>query len=687
MKRNKKILPTILISLTSAVFADDVASQNNNLELDDIQVVATRKLANSDLDFNNVIESGEAIPAISKSKPVDTVHGTTYELNDMPGISIVGGGQTVSQSISIGGLDRDNVIVGIDGVNNYFSNFGGNNTRLLPSPYLFKSVTASQSGNDITYGSGNIGGAVDFTTIDPEDILHGDKLSTFATVGGNSATTGANLNTGIAAKTGQVSYLLDIVGSNDNDMTTANGSTLPYSANQNFQGLAKIAIDISKSQSLKLTFLNMQNVGQYPMAIVNNAGATNPPANFNYNQTQTTIDYRYNPDNPYFDVAVKASYQTSNYAVNPIDTLDSWQTPQNIQYNTGSIKVQNTTKVAWQKLLYGIEATNITASDAYNGTTVLNFPNSNQQLYGAFLQDSWDITKQINITAGTRYNAYTSTNGTLNNSGSLFTNQIGINYHFLPDWLAYAAYSEGFQAPTLSNLYLDGYHQYSNGNGYIYQPNPNLQPEVSHNKSIGIKYDSWFTPEQHMTIDVNGFLNDVSNYVLWTYAGQTGSTSVTQMSNIGSAQLYGYSVALQYTSPWVLVNTNFTSTYGATQDAYTTGSNYVVPAGAPLPIPQAKGYLGLGFPIEPVDSVIKTYLNYALTQTRTPVSVYGNLPEAQGYAILGLAYDWKPKGKLKGMSALIGVDNLLDSYYQNYNGYNMYPAMGRNIYAQIGYKY
>lgn len=687
---NKKKISLIIAGISSHIaFADEVS--NTNITLDDIQVVATKAKVtqNPNKEVGAQNESATFIPAVTVSAPGDTAHTTPQELNNMAGISIVGGTQTVTQNISIGGLARDNIVVGIDGVNNYFSNSGGNDTRLLPSTFLFKQVSATQTGSDITSGSGDIGGAVNFTTLDPEDLLHGDKLSTQTTVGANSATNGSNGNAALAARTGPVSYLIDIVGTNDNNMQLGNGTTLPYSANSNFQGLAKLNINISDSQSLKLSFLNMQNRGEYPSTIVEATNATNQPANFIFNQSQAMLDYRYNPNNPYVDIKAQVSYQTNNYQVSPIDTNASWyRSPQNITMDTTAIKLNNTTIVARQKLLYGADATNIGGSDAYTSATTLTFPNSTQQLYGVYVQDSWDITSKINLTAGTRYNNYQNQSiGSPSSGGGAFTNQIGLNYRPSNEWLTFIGYSEGFQAPTLSNMYNNGFHEYSSGLGYIYIPNPNLQPEIAHNISSGFRYTSDFTADQKFMLSANAFLNNVSNYVLWTYAGQSGTTNVTQMDNVTSAQLYGYSLALNYVTPWFSLDTNFTATYGSTQSAYLNGKNQLLPAGSALPIPQAKGFLGLSFPINPIDSTIQTTMNYTLTQTETPATVYGTLPGAPGYSIFGLAYNWKPKHHLKGVDATLGVDNIFNENYQNYNGYSLYPALGRNIYAQVGYKY
>lgn len=684
MLNRKKILPIILISFGNS-YAEDITDSSNDLTLDEIKVVATKLTDLPKNDNQFLEESGNYIPPLTIDKPQDTVHSTTQELNNMAGISILGSSQTVSQNISIGGLSQSDVFVAIDGVNNYFSNFSFNQTRLLPSPYLFKQVSATQTGSNITNGSGDVGGAVNFTTFDPEDILQGDKLSTAASIGGNTATMGTNANALLAARTGNVSYLLDVVGAIDNNMQLADGSTLPYSANNNIQALAKIAIDISDSQKLKLSFLNMQNDGQYPSVVNSSVGEDNPPANFTFNQSQSTIDYAYNPNNPYIDLKAQLSYQTSSYSSNPIENTTGFSLPQNTTINTSSLKLNNTTIVVHQKLLYGIEYTNI-SGEGFNNNETINFPAASQQLYGAYLQDSWDITQKINLTAGTRYNAYQSQGNGTTNANSLFTNQIGLNYKFLPDWLAFIGYSEGFRAPTINDLYLNGYTQYASGIGYAYEGNPNLNPEIAHNKTAGIKYNTWFTSEQHFNASISTFLNDISNYMTYTYISQDGTTTTTQMNNIGAARLYGYVLSLNYTTPWFNLDTNFTNTYGTSLSSYSTSNNVVVPAGSSLPIPQAKGFVGLGFPINPIDSTIQANINYALNQPNRPN--YGvPPPDVPGYVLLGLAYKWKGKRHLRGMEGLLGIDNILNENYQNYNGYTLYPGMGRNIYGQISYKY
>jgi hemoglobin/transferrin/lactoferrin receptor protein len=704
MLKNKYPLLIISLSIFNA-YAIGEKESGVNEEFNEIQVTANKfKRQESALDTTESSvpkeelaytgmnyaypkeQAGAPIPPIVTGTAADTIHSTTQDLNALPGISILGGNQSMSQNISIGGLNDNNIYVGIDGVNNYLSSDVNNQTNQLLSPYLFKSITASQTGSDITYGSGNLGGAVNFTTLDPEDLLQGDKLSTTSAIGYNSAVNGVNANAALAAKTGNVSYLLDIVGSQANNMQLSNGTTLPYSANNNVQGLAKIMVDISQTQSAKFTFLQMQNQGEYPTVIDTNLKPSNPPANFNFLQNQLTADYRYNPDNPYFDVQLKLYYQTNQSQVSPVNNGGGFAQSQDITMNTSGIKLQNQTNVALQKLLYGLEYTNIQGQNGAYSSTLMSYPNAGQQLYGLFLQDSWDITKQINITAGSRYNSYQSQSGNLNNNGSLFTNEVGLNYKFLPDWLAFAGFTQGFSAPTIQQLYLGGDHPFAGPSPFLtFLPNPNLNPQVGNNKTLGIKYDKKLPYDQYLNLSATAYLNNINNYILLSYVEPSAQVAVAQNINIPEAQIYGYILAASYNSPWFGIDTNFTSANGSTQSSYTSPSGNVIGPGSPLPIPQAKGFIGLNFPIKPIDSKIQTSITYTLNQNSIPPG--SAITEVPGYALVGISYAWHPKHAMKNFSVIAGVDNLFNENYVNYNGFNLYPGMARNFYTQATYRY
>lgn len=205
----------------------------------------------------------------------------------------------------MGGLAFNRVFVGIDGINNNFASFGHNSTRQLPSESLYKQVTADQSGSNIVYGNGALGGAVNFETIDPSDLLKGRSFATKLGVGGQTGDLGVNGNTAVAFKAGDFSYLFDIVGGRNNDIRLGNHTNLPYSASNNLQFLLKGVWNISKIQTFKAYWLSMQNNGLYPATINDVVGEYNPPSKFNFLQQQVMLEYYLNPNNPYVNLEAK----------------------------------------------------------------------------------------------------------------------------------------------------------------------------------------------------------------------------------------------------------------------------------------------------------------------------------------------------------------------------------------------
>lgn len=660
------------------------------VDLGNIEVVALRKsLPKVGMKKHSMATStqntGASIPAISthKTSIQNLGQSTANTLDMMPGVSIMGGARSVTQNISVGGLSGDRVYVAIDGINNNFASFGHNQTRLLPSAFLYKEVNVSQSGSNITYGSGDLGGAVNFTTLDPEDFLDGKDFGGQLSLGGATGDKSGNANTALAFKTGPVSYLFDVVGARANNMRLGNGETLQNSANNDLQYLAKVNVDISDDQWLKLSFLSMQNVGQYPASTNKSTSSTNPPSNFNYFQTQSMAEYQFDPGNPYVNFNAKLYYNENHFASNPVNNGGGFALPQSIHVNTTGIKLLNRTTLYQQHFLYGVDYSYINGYDTEHSNTSANFPTANQQQYSAYLQDSWDILPELNLTIGGRYNGYQSQSGSNKNSDGRFTKQASLRYKFYKDYSVFAAYTEGFRAPSIQELYLGGNHPTSaSGPVFLtFLPNPNLAPEYSQNKTVGIEGKQIFANKQSIAASASVFLNDVKNYIL-NATVTPGFPQVNQNINIPEARLYGYNLSINYQNPFFSILSNFTYTRGTSESAYTNENGASIPAGSALPIPRAKGLVSLMVPISLIDSNVTTTMQYALRQNNVPAGT----AEVPGYALLNINYTYKPRF-VKGLVFSIGVNNLLDQYYQDYDGTTLVSAMGRSIYGQMTYRF
>ena len=691
-----KILSMLVFtSIVQSIYANEGAVSGKTLDLGEVQVVAVKQALPSlpekqskASQINVAPDTGSALPNVSvQSGSTNLTQSTAMQLNEMAGVQMVGGNRPTTQDISMGGLSDDRVFVGIDGVNNNLASFGHNQSRQLLSSALYKEVTASQSGSNIAYGNGNLGGAVNFETLDPSDFLAKDKaVGGQVGLGGATGDYSGDANAAVAFKTGDVSYLVDVVGGRSNNVRLGNGQTLADSASNNLQYLLKTVWDISKVQTLKASFLSMQNVGLYPATVNKEISSTNPSSNFNFFQTQSMLDYRFNPDNPYVDVKAKLYYNENHLGSSPTNNGGGFALPQDVHVNTTGMQLSNVTTVYKQRLYYGAEYSYINGYDGLSSGTVSNFPTANQQLYSAFLQDSWDIIPKLNVTIGGRFNGYQSTSGSYSNDGSFFTKQASISYIVIDPLKVYLGYTEGYRIPSLQDLYLGGEHPHSGNYVFLrFKPNPNLKPEIGHNKTIGFVYSQGLVHEQKVRVAGNVFLNDVDDYILNSNIGNEGPpfyTAVNQNINISKAQLYGYSVSAQYQNPWFEVMTNFTYTRGKTKSTYTNENGNSIPAGSALPIPRAKGMVALAVPISAIDSTVQTRFDYALAQNHVP----SNTQKVPGYALLSLAYQWQPDF-IKGLAVSAGIDNLFDQYYQDYDGSTLVAAMGRSIYLQLNYRF
>ncbi|MDC0535438.1 TonB-dependent receptor [Francisellaceae bacterium] len=673
--------------------AEEVKSPQST-DLGSIQVVAAKVKAKDDKKVSMAEQkqsTGLSLPALSSSdaNPEDG-YTTIRKLENMSGVMLQGGARNITQNVVIGGLDGDQVFVSIDGINNQLSFFrhGHNSARQLPNPFLYKKVTASAGGTNILYGSGDVGGALNFTTLDPMDIIYGDSwYGAQVTGGAQSGAPGGNVGGAAAFKADEgFSFLFDVIGEKNNNVRLANGDSLDNSSAQNIQYLAKAVWDVDQHQQFKLSYLAMNNSGSYPTNNNKPESASNPATDFTFNQGQSNLIYGYNPNNPYVDLEVQAFYNFNNIKSNALTGIDVPE--QNILLTQMGINTRNATTIYEQHLLYGTDYQYLEGKDKADSGQFEQFPDSTQQLYSIFLQDSWDIIDSLNLTIGGRMNGYYSqSQNSSANQGVLFTKQATLTYEIIEKWSVYIGYNEGFRIPNLQELYLSGYHVGSGTKFFV--ANPDLSPEVSHIKTVGTNFAYDISSTQSFNVGGNFFLNNVDNYIVFSDIAAPGDTPPIQRQNVNipDAVLYGFEVNGGYVNEWFEFVTNFTYTRGYSQSDYVNGGGNVIAAGNPLPIPRAKGYISLTFPIEFLQSSFNINSNYAVRQNFVPQG--SAVDPVPGYMLLGIAYTYEPTDMLEGLNVTVGIDNLLNQNYDYYDANNLYfnPAMGRNFYGQATYRF
>lgn len=141
-------------------------------------------------------------------------------------------------------------------------------------------------------------------------------------------------------------------------------------------------------------------------------------------------------------------------------------------------------------------------------------------IFAYFLQGNYKI-KQLNITAGLRYDDY-------NDFGSSINPRIGINYKISSHLLFKGLYGKAFRAPTFQELY----DNTTIGNEYGVKGNMNLTPEKINTYELGTKITY-----KRFVLNYNLFYIEHRNLI--RIYDPHGGGSIGVYENIGSTKTFG----------------------------------------------------------------------------------------------------------------------------------------------------
>lgn len=687
MKKRLVILFLFFISYFHPLWAKNIVLPVVTVTADmDKKSASTSHSSEKKIDNSTNSYGNESIEVGKKSGM-----STQQLLSQLSGVSITGGPLAINQAPNVRGLSGNQLNISIDGVSNSFRGFGHNNIRLLPGSELLKAITID-SPTDSLYGSGNMGGTVEFTTLDPQDYLCPDeKIGAELSQELQTGAPGFKSTMAVFGRWGNVSALFKIIGDRFLDIHLGNGQNLPYSAQNNLQYLGKVVITPDAYQTVKFSILSLQNVGTY--SSIFNISSAKLLGDFNLLQQQQLLDYSFKPGNPYIDFKVKLYHLDTNQTLTPLEESQG-VLPQAINIETTGLFLRNISKLGDNHLTYGMETTYQNGKDLYSGTTG-NFPRAHATQYAGFLRDKLDLNSRLQTILGLRFDTRQSSNGALYNQTSHLGKELGLNYQVTPNFSVYTKYAEGFRYPTLDELYLGGPHPGSIPVTIL--PNPDLQLESNANKEFGwqIKKLNILQAGDKFTLRNSIFLNDIHNYIaLIPVKSETPGIYLFQNQNIGNARLYGYTVSTRYQQ-----RNNF-ALYAAA--GYTHGYNttpypgffrgpIVIPAGTALPsVPPFQGNIGMIVPVRQMQEM-QFQINFSSRQNEVP----GVSSAIGGYTTFDLYYRWHLPSAT-GLDVIAFAENITNKYYAVYSGIpSVEPggvttplaAMGRNLGLTVSYRF
>ncbi|HEY7291483.1 MAG TPA: TonB-dependent receptor [Vicinamibacterales bacterium] len=178
-----------------------------------------------------------------------------------------------------------------------------------------------------------------------------------------------------------------------------------------------------------------------------------------------------------------------------------------------------------------------------------------QQIGGAFVQDVYTPLPQMTITLSGRVDHWhnydghnletavipgTPTNNQPNlpdRSDNAFSPRAALLYHFSDRVSAWGAWSSGFRAPTLNELY----RQFRVGT-VLTLPNNQLGPERLYGGEAGVNV----AVARNLTWRTTWFDNVVNNPVANVTLSTTPSTTTQQRQNLGSTEIWGVQTDVEY---------------------------------------------------------------------------------------------------------------------------------------------
>ncbi len=662
--------------------------------LDTITVTATRNPIRS-FEYPGMVSviGLEEIQTRQPSTPDDI-------LKFVPNVEFTGGPRRTGETPSIRGFSGPDVIVILDGAR---QNFGSaHDGRFFVDPSLLKRVEVLRGPASSLYGSGGIGGVIEFRTIDAADFLAPDE-TVGATISGNYQTVnGERLGTftGYAKPIDGLDFVGSVTKRDSGPIKLGDGNELTNTGDNIIAGFAKTSFSFADHHRIEGSFTGFNNDAKEP----NNGQGTGESdivdKEIRSNTFRAAYSYK-NPADKLFDLDFVTYYTDFQVDELRLDALGAGPAGEILKrdVNTIGVRLDNrsvlelsdniSTIFTYGGEFYRDEQDGAAGSGERNGV-----PDADANFYGLFAQAEVTISELFGVVPGdfliipgVRYDDYkTSSRLADDNNESEVSPRIGGSY--LPtDWLIFFGnYAHAFRAPTFDEIFLTGTHfQIPIGPGIVnrFVSNPDLKAQKTRTVEFGggltfddvtESHDLFQVRASHFRIRGDDFIDlSVNQPMPFTDCdpfrpGNCNGT--TNSDNVQNAKLWGTEVEASYESSRFLVTLGF-STIG--------GEN--AGTGAKLGVLTPNRFtVNTGLKLPRIDSII----GWRMLAADKFDNVNDPDEERDGYAVHDFYFTWQPsENPLKGLHVGIGVDNAFDKAYSRV--FTGATEAGRNFKALVSY--
>lgn len=645
------------------------------------------------------INTPQAVTVLNQDD-IDGKQATTIKdvISGVPGVSMIGSDQVLGQAFNIRGIgitensaDAARIVVNVDGVPKFNEQYRMGS--FFSDPELYKQVEVLRGPASSTlYGSGAIGGVINFVTKDASDFIKDGNTGAIRVKTSYESNGNGTLVSGLWAHT--VNDTFDILATANwrraNDFSYGNGTVAPGTDFSTLSGLIKgtARFGDNDEQVLRLSYQrwNSDDPNQSYVQTQIDPTFNGLFGNINRKATDDTVVLSYeNPasDNPWLDLNVQLSYSnTQNNQSGSTSSINPGSSPRNYilddtnyAYRTYQLKADNT--VEWTGdnfenfFTFGFQASHqdrIAERTQPLRPRLPGHPEGVEDKLGLFAQNEFIWDDRLTIIGGIRadFSHITPSSaivGARDISNQGYSPKIAALYEFNDNFGVFGSLSRTERLPTIDELYsvtdtsLAGL---TSGAGM----SMNLRKESAINYEAGFTvsgYDLLSSGDQ-ASIKTTGFYNDLYDFIA-SSSSRSNSTYPAggfQYANVDRARIYGVEVEGAYNSDMFFANAAYTATWG-----------YDNSTGNPLrTIPAHRLVLSAGVRV-PEHNIefgarAKFVANSENSITDATAQNGRAVAPGKGYQTYDVFASWKPDyGVLAGTQLQASIDNIFDASYRD----------------------
>jgi len=618
-------------------------------------------------------------------------------LRDVPGLDFAGGPRRTGELPTIRGLSGQNVLILLDGARQSFTS--AHDGRFFVDPELIGTAEVVRGPASALYGSGAVGGVLAFESVDADDLLADDEVwGARARIGNQSVNEESLASITAYTRQGAFDGIASFGIRQSGDIELASGANLP--SDDDIQtALVKGSYAVTDALTVEGSWQRFSNIAIEPNNGQGTAGTGDSVLDRDVEKDIATDTFRlgvnYNPDaNDWIDVGFTA-YQTSS-DVDEFDATIPRTTVRDIE--TTGVSLRNASRFS----LGLAEATLTIGGDWYKdkqvGTddettdgTRGGVPNGESAFMGVFAQIEAVVDTaagQFVVIPGMRFDSFESSSSIApgeDNSDDAVSPRFATS--FAPkgaNWLRlFGAYSEGFRAPSINELYLDGVH-FSIPHPVLFDPaagsfvlspnnfipNPDLVPEETQTVEFGagVDFEKIFVASDRFQAKVSYFETEADELINLSVNVAPAAAcfappffqpcdwGTSESANVDNAELEGWEGELHYDSDRFFARASFSTIDGTNlADGSDLGS-----------LTPDRVAVNLGLKVPEWNSLVGARVQHAADFEQRVSDGAGGFTlqdERDSYMVVDLYATWRPE-MIEGLRLDVGVDNVFEEDYE-----------------------